>query len=245
MMTHKREVAEFLSTSGLFASPGRHVYLDARNANVGQSAKETIWPGSSLYVYPAAAATLDVQSTSTDDDGDPGGTGARTIRINGLADDFTEISEDVVLDGTTTVVTTKEFFRVNAMTVLTAGSNGSNVGVVTAEADGVTCAQINAGDNRMMTSVFTIPAEASGFLVKETYSAFGNINASVTITPMRRASGGIFIPARSLTISRGVVPVEHVLLEEVPAGSDVEIRAIANGPDVDVTVSLEGLLLFH
>ena len=100
------------------------------NSAVGTSA-ETMWTAGATYTYPSTATALTVVSSSTDDDGSPAGTGARTVTIIGLDADYLEVSETVTMNGTTNVTTTQTFLRVNEAYVATCGNTGSNVGTIT------------------------------------------------------------------------------------------------------------------
>jgi hypothetical protein len=90
------------------------------------------------YTERTTAAQLEVVSSDVNDDGSPAGTGARTLRIvyydDGCLGPFTT---DVVLNGTTAVATTATNIRfVEAIYLLTVGSNGTNVGTITLRALG-------------------------------------------------------------------------------------------------------------
>lgn len=102
------------------------------------STPEDIWgPGGVYTGFPTGnPETLEIFSSSAEDDEDeatPPGTGAYTLRISGLetalSTEYT--TEDVTLQGTTPVTTTKSWYRMNRAFVLTAGSTGANVGTIT------------------------------------------------------------------------------------------------------------------
>ena len=54
-----------------------------RNTDI-DTAVEDVWDGGGTWVAPTQVRTHDIVSTSTSDDGDPVGVGARTIRVYGL-----------------------------------------------------------------------------------------------------------------------------------------------------------------
>jgi hypothetical protein len=95
------------------------------------------------------ASTLTIVSSSTDDDGDPGGTGAQTIRVIGLDANRDTAQEDFTMDGTTDVVSTSTWLGINRVIVLTSGSNDANVGkiTITATTGGTTQATVPAGES--------------------------------------------------------------------------------------------------
>jgi hypothetical protein len=111
------------------------------NEAVGTS-YETIGSYNAQYTLPTAAQTLDVVSGSTEDAAE--GTGALTMRIAGQ----------------TTATTTQSFLRVNAAYILTAGSTGSNVGVITVDqtTSGTVVAVISATYGEALQLIQTVPA---------------------------------------------------------------------------------------
>ncbi len=104
------------------------------------------------YTEPAAAAQLEVVSSSASDDGAPAGVGARTVRIvyydgNGNG----PFTTDVIMNGVTAVATTATDIRfVECMHCLTVGSNGTNVGTITLRGlgGGAVVGTIAASDGR-------------------------------------------------------------------------------------------------
>jgi hypothetical protein len=97
---------------------------------------------------------------------------AVTIRINGLGAGFVLQTEDVVLNGTTNVLTTKSFLRINSMETIV----GNAVGNITAVNGGTTYAKITAGNGNTQMSIFTVPA---GYTFYQTYYQ-ADTNTSVT-----------------------------------------------------------------
>lgn len=79
--------------------------------------------------YLSVPSQLQVSSISTSDVFV--GSGARTVEIIGLDGAWLPITETVLLQGTTPVLTARsDWFRINTMQVLTAGSDGNNVGEI-------------------------------------------------------------------------------------------------------------------
>jgi hypothetical protein len=121
---------------------------------------EDIWTAGGLWVPPTQARVHNIASTSTADDGDPAGTGAHKVRIWGLQTwDSKETSEDVTLNGTSNVPTTKSYVIIHRMLVLESGSGDTNAGTITATAvtDATVTAQIEAGDGQTLMAVYGVP----------------------------------------------------------------------------------------
>lgn len=110
------------------------------------------------------ASTLTVVSSSTDDDGDPAGIGAQTIRVIGVDANRDQQTEDITMDGTTNVVTTSTWLGINRVIVLTSGSSDSNVGLITitATTGGSTQATLPAGESVTQQLIFFIPNSHTG-----------------------------------------------------------------------------------
>ena len=63
---------------------------------------------------------------------EPASTGAAVVQLNGLNSSYVPIKEYVILNGTTTVTTTKTFLRQDRGVILIAGTATNNVGEITA-----------------------------------------------------------------------------------------------------------------
>ena len=117
------------------------------------SVPETIWSAGGLYPWTAfdSASALTVASTETGDTG--------TLKISGLDEDFYMFSETITLNGTTDVVTTKQFKRVYRMSY-----SDDAVGTITAKISATTVAQVDAGKNQTLMAVYTVPAGYDAYL---------------------------------------------------------------------------------
>ncbi len=130
------------------------------NTSVG-STLEDIWPGadiSPILQTLSAAETMDVVSTSGDDD--IAGTGARTVTIKGLDNDFLEIEENLNLTGLTIAVTQNEYIRLESCRVIDAGTGGENAGDITLTATTAATLQafVSQGFNNDQQVQYTVPA---------------------------------------------------------------------------------------
>jgi len=85
-----------------------------------------LWEFGDGWVALPSATTLEAASTSALDTAL--GTGATGLTIEGLDDNYDEISEDVALDGQTPVLTTQLFLYVNRVFITGAGSTEKNQG---------------------------------------------------------------------------------------------------------------------
>jgi len=135
------------------------------NSSIGSGSFETIWETGNDYPWQSSAVTVDVVSDDTNDD--VAGTGARTLRIQGLDGSYNLAEETVDMDGTTTVTTTQQFLRVFRMSVETAGTSGNNEGTITVTYTGGSdvAATISPGNGQTLMTLYTIPAGYTGYLL--------------------------------------------------------------------------------
>ena len=125
------------------------VFLFGYSASITNAAFIPAWENTAAYTYPASAVAMSIVSTSASDT-------AVQIIIYGLDADYNQINETVLLTGTTPVVTTSLFLRVNQLDVLPNSVNP--VGVITAKNGGVTYGQIAVDTVQSNMSVYTVPA---------------------------------------------------------------------------------------
>lgn len=131
----------------------------AANPAVGTSL-EDVWNEGGTEVYLSSAETMDIVSTDGADKGTPtAGTGARTVKIFGLDNNYDLIDETVTLDGTNPVTTVNSYLRVHRLIVTSAGTGGQNAGDITATASTAASvhAKISIGDNQTLKSQYTVP----------------------------------------------------------------------------------------
>lgn len=126
-----------------------------RNIEIDAGVVADVWDGgytvasggvSLIWVAPTQARTHTIASTDANDTS--GGTGARTVKIFGLtAWDTSEVTEIVTMNTGSPPVTANSYVIIYRMWVMTKGSSGVNLGIITATAatDGTITAQIRIG----------------------------------------------------------------------------------------------------
>src|SRR5210317_1551595 len=126
------------------------------------------WEFASVYAYPGSAITMTVTSASASDNG-------KTLLIQGLDANYTEITDTVTLNGGGDVNPNIPFFRINNV-VLTSGT--VNVGLITIQNTGKTVnyAGVRAGDGTNQASIYTVPANKEFYLYR--IDAFSNDGVS-------------------------------------------------------------------
>jgi hypothetical protein len=211
---------------------------------------ETVWSSGGVYVYPTTAIQMKVSSSSA---GDAAlGTGARTVSVQGLDQDYNEVSENITLTGQTAVLTTTTFIRVFRAFVLTAGSTGTAQGTIYIGTGNVTSgvpatiyAEIPVGENQTLMALWTVPAGYTLYLSRATFSAASNNAAQYILGKfVIRPTGGVFRNAFDVTVNSNVFSYAFNTPLAVQEKSDIEARAIAlSGTNFYVTSSFEGIYI--
>lgn len=211
---------------------------------------ETIWSYGGLYVYPTSAIQMKVSSTSANDTS--GGTGARTIVVSGLNATYDEVSETVVLNGQTAVLTTTTFIRVFRSFVVTAGTGATaagtiyiGTGTVTAGVPATVYAQIVLGENQTLMALWTVPAGYTLYISRGTFSGASNNSAQYILSKfMIRPFNGVFRNVADVTVNSNVISYDFEVPLAIPEKSDIEARGIAlAGTNFYTTASFEGIYI--
>ena len=211
---------------------------------------ETIWSQGGIYAYPSSAIAMKVSSSSTDDNAT--GTGAQTVTISGLDQNYNEASETIELDGQNEVLTTVTFIRVFRAFVATAGSGNTaagtiyvGTGTVTSGVPATIYAQIPLGANQTQMALWTVPAGYTLYVTGGTFSAASNNAAQYVLGQFFfRPFGGVFRNVADITVNSNVFRYDWEVPIALPEKSDIEARAIAlSGSNFYVTAAFEGIYI--
>jgi hypothetical protein len=217
------------------------------NPVVGTS-EESIWDQGGLYVYPAAAITMTVSSSSTNDAA--AGTGARTVAIAGLDANYREIGETVTLNGQTAVNTVNQYLRVFRARVTTAGSGETNAGnihigtgTVTAGVPATTYARVSAAEAQTLMAIYTVPAGYTAYIQQGTISTgTEKANQYVTARLKVRPFGEVFQTKALVTLANEFIPFDFGVALAIPEKSDIEARAISSSQENAVAITFTLIL---
>ncbi len=114
---------KYLSNRSFFASSNAANPITTTQRQFGMPASSF----TNFNTFASVLVTLSVASTSALDTA--AGTGARTMTIEGLDENYAELPlETITLNGTTPVNSTVQYFRINRLTIITAGSTRANQG---------------------------------------------------------------------------------------------------------------------
>lgn len=159
------------------------------------------------WTAPTTARVHDITSSSANDTS--AGTGARTIRVYGLTDWSTaEVSEDITMNGTSNVATVNSYVIIHRIKVLTKGSAGPNVGVITATAqtDATVTAQINAGIGQTRMAIYGIPSGQTAlvtrvFIANQLSTLAGAVQGAFVVNPEPDVQVAGFLHKHNLTVN--------------------------------------------
>jgi len=152
---------------------------------------EDVWATGGTRVEPSSATVISIASDNIADDGDPEGTGAHIVEVLYLDENYDQRTENVTLNGTTTVTTTGTAIRFIRAYVLSAGSGNANAGIITFTIDSQTQGTIQAGDNQTLITHYTVPAGFTAHLMHYTFTQSGGASNS-DFRFYQRPDGGVW-----------------------------------------------------
>jgi hypothetical protein len=210
------------------------IHKFGRNPDVG-NAPETIWMHGGKYQYLAVNSPSTVYAYSANSEDSASGTGARTITIQGLDNNFNEIEETVTVNG---AVSTKTFLRIYRAFVATAGSTSTNVGNVListgAGGTGTVLADIGTigtgttfGLGQTQLALYTIPAGKTGYLTTWNVGC-APMNNKATVLLKSRELDGVDVPFRTkdiVDLVGGYHTQNYSIPLRFPEKTDIEVVA--------------------
>lgn len=245
------DTAAYGSTSGITS-----IFINGNNGGI-TSTFEPIWPESAAYTPLAAAmSTPYIASTDNNDDGNPVGTGARTVRVTGVNTSYAAFSEDLTMDGQTSVnLTTSNVLFINSVTVLTAGSGFTNAGIIrvgtgsnTSGVPAVVHAHMAAGFGRTQTAMYFVPANKTLLLRNLTANSYG-VTAAQTVQVVADmytdpVAGKVLQRQYIATLNQaGTSAYTYPGVLKVPAKTLVMFQALSAASTGPVMFQAEGLLI--
>lgn len=190
-----------------------------------------VWENATAYTYPVAATQMNLAGSVGD---------TASILISGLDSKYNQISETVVLNGTTPVTTVKSYLRINGMQVVI----GNPAGAVTLKdlTNTTIYAQINAGVGRTQAAIFTVPAGYTYYLQRVNIYTSLNGNDYVTYQNKTISPTGVV----QLT-QQAPFAISYEALRVMPRPftekTDIQLMCKVNSGTGAVAVSQEGYLI--
>ena len=219
-----------------------HVHIFGANPTIQTATPENIWAAGGLYVFPPAAETFNIVSTSQADNGTTA-TGALTVLITGLDAAWLETTETLTLNGTTPVVTAS-MTSIHRIEVLTVGSGLSNAGVITATGNtsALVIANIAIGKNATSLGIYMVPAGKTAYMEKITLAATKVKDTAALITGQFKlfGAGNAFRPVGELGIDSSGLVYEFTTPPALPAKTQLKFLTdvLTNGTGVSMFMEL-------
>lgn len=228
-----------------------YLNLQGVNEDVDLAAVEDVVEAGGVYagqpILPAQAAeALNIVSGSANDTA--AGTGARTVRVEGLnaAGQWTE--ETFTLNGTTPVVSASLWLRVVRAYIVGAGTGTTNAGAITIKHNTTTAnifAVIKAGRGMSMNAVFTVPAGQVARLTSWSAQGYGLTAANeATLELVARPTGANqgWRVLRQLVVPATVIAGQVDRLDgpglRLSALTDIKVRAAVPVDNAKIVASL-------
>ena len=227
------------------------VIVEGNNDNVPSTGTHDIWESGTDLIYLTAAETMNIVSTDANDTS--AGTGARTIRIKGLDNDFNEISETISLSGLSNVLTVNLYIRVFSLEQKTGDGGNINVGDITATSSSAATLQciMLAGVGLSKNSHFTIPSGKKFILLSAELNATRTVAGmapNMIVNALRREFGSDapFITAVRRKMDTSVIdqlliiqPVGQVINEK----NDLKFAVTSDQDNTQVRIRYYGILV--
>lgn len=189
-----------------------------------------------LFPWSTSAGTLTLVSSSGDDDS--GSSGAQTVTVQGLDDNYNEVSETFTMDGTTpTAAGEVTFGRVNRMFV---ASGDTNVGKIQAKRSTTVVGEIAVGYGQSLMALYTIPANKKGYLYH--FGATASKAQDTTVAMFFRPEGGVFRSRQNMDLHQNNFQVSYDFPVEFDAKTDIDIR-VKGSTNADISTHFQLLLI--
>ena len=234
--------------------PGhKNEYHFGFNPSVGVN-EETVWDLGGIYTYPPNAGIEMALSSSSADDASAG-TGAQSVEIIGLDENFDEFNTIVETNGQTAVAIPGLCSRIFRAIVRTTGTGTNNAGTlfVADAASSLTAGvppqdetftSIGVGENQTLEAFYTVPKGHTGHLYFVQASSFGNPTSSVTVRFCFRNLGQELRVQDKFTVTQGQVILPHDTPLFLPEMTDIECRAVSSAAGVECAASF-GLVVIR
>ncbi len=210
-------------------------------------AEEDIWAQGGTWVQPTAARIHALTSSSVNDTS--AGTGARTISINGLNGSYADVTETLTLNGTSAVNTVNSFIIIHNMTVLTAGSGGTNAGniIATAATDSTVSIGILATRGKSQFCIYQVPAGFTGYLFGFSggFQVGAGSNVTCNIELFIKPFGGVYNLTSTLALQNGATSYEvrdYLIPIQVTEKSIIKLTGVVSANNCVVHGSFDLIL---
>lgn len=207
------------------------VNLFGFNETIGITYETIAKDGGGITPFPASAVQMSVVSTTTD---------TMDVLITGLDASYNVLTETVTLTGTTPVVTSGSFLRINAAQI----TSGTNAGDISISNGGTEYAFIGAGIGISQALVYTVPANSTLYINSVNFTS-GTVNPNKYLLGRAQLTteAGAVLSFWQSTWAVGVlqfnVPVPFV----VPEKCDFQLQAKSSSSENEIAAYVNAHLV--
>ena len=187
----------------------------------------------------ATPATVDVASTSTNDDA--GGSGLLTVLLIGLDSSGDAQTETITMDGTTAVTSSNTYSAINGLRSISWGATTWNegdiwvgTGTFTAGVPAVHMFAMGIRQNVGLTAYYTVP-NAKRLVIRQLLFAVGTTNKDVEFFIEQSANGTNWFTEIELPFEPGELTSDVIGIAALPAGQHIRLEAISSASGTQAT----------
>ncbi len=240
---------DFWVEVGLGRIPGYSTFIiRGHNPDLDTGVEEDVWEGGGDLSYLTTAEKMNVSSSSADDA--VAGTGLRALLLSGVGDAGEALSETIIMNGTSDVLSVQSYLRINQLLGLGVGSAGWNVGTITAVADTAASnqCQMAATESISQNSHYTVALRQKFLLVQVELNCANNVARDIDFKGMARIGGAgmAWIQLFDKALDTGVTDEIDVLLPfgfAAPERTDIRFRAVSTGNNSEVRTRMYALVV--
>lgn len=188
-------------------------------------ADEDVISSGGLQYWAATAAVLQISAGSANDT--EGGTGANSIRIEGLDENWLPIFEEVDLNGVSVVNTVQKFIRVNRAYVTKSGSLEANDTDITIGDGTGTHTIIEAGVGQTEKATYSVPSGVDNAYISE-------VTVAIQVKTSTNATAKVF--TREFGSNTWRTRAREVVSDDAPLSENVHI-GLTEKTDIRLTVT--------
>ena len=176
---------------------------------------QTIWDGSTDYVYsPAAPVNAVADNTGSDNNG--------TVEVEGLDHHYAPAIETLTIGGS---ASTTQFVRIFRAKMIIAATGTRNVDHIRIQNSGVDEAIINPGAGQTLMALYTIPAGKTGYLLKLNGSIDANNDAFFRL--YARPFGDSFNVKGQFGVFANAFNYDYPVPLKFEEKTDIEVKALS------------------
>ena len=201
------------------------------NRHIGTTFETIFNDGGGVYTFPSSALVLSLVSSTTD---------TCVVCVYGLDDDWLEITENVTLNGTTPVTTTKSFFRVNGAYVVL-GTQAGNISITN---NGTKYAYIEALTGVSQACVLSTSATKAAYITNVHFT-------SGTVTGNRYLYGRAYYKEHDKALRRfwestwaeSAMNFDVTVPFKIPPKTDFALEAKSSASQNEISVYVNGFVI--